>query len=230
MRRMVISLMLVFTLVANVFAADYSENYIFIHNLVDCLERLQSAARYSIEDAEYESLLPNLHKQISYFRDAKIFIKDWLDSKNMAIKATAAGMYVDISEIEDAAKSLINILSAPTLEDIPDISKHCSQIGFAWNKVFQSSGFALWVIAQPAKSKDPKGKIPFIISDKERQDLIKYLNKIFGRDFREYEQLLSQKDKGEISEFKLTIPVWSALHLRSLLTQETYEQAEREED
>jgi hypothetical protein len=226
MKNIVISLILVLTLVLNVFAAGYSKNYTFTYDLIDCLERLQLAARYSIEDVEYKSILPNLHRQISYLEDAKMFMKKWLKNRNRAIKATAMGMYVDISQIGDACKKLINILDRVTLEDVPEVTEYSTQIGDAWNKIFQTSGLAIWVIAKPAKSKSPKGKIPFIISDEERQELIKYLNKRFTRNFREYEKLLSQKNKGKISEFKLTIPVWSALHLRSLLTQETYEQAE----
>ena len=222
--------MLVFALLSNASAGGYSRNYRFIHDLIDCLHRLQSAALYSIEDVEYELILTNLHNQIPYFKEAKTFMKKWLKNRNRAVRATARGMYVDISEAEDAAVSLINILSKPgkeeDIEDIPDISKYASQQGDAWSKIFQTSGLALWVIAKPARSKKPKGKIPFIVSGEERQGLIKYLNKTFRKGFEKYDRLLSQRKKGLIDEFELTIPVWSALHLRSLLTTETYEKTE----
>ncbi|MBU3933881.1 MAG: hypothetical protein KKH11_04375 [Candidatus Omnitrophica bacterium] len=227
MKKAIISLVLVFALLSNVSAGDYSRNYRFVHDLIDCLHRLQSAALYSIEDVEYELILRNLHNQIPYFKEAKMFMKKWLKNRNRAIKATAGSMYVDISEAEDAAVSLINILSKPGREaDIPDISKYASQQGDAWSKIFQTSGLALWVIAKPARSKKPEGKIPFIISGEERQGLIKYLNKTFRNGFEKYDRLLSQRKKGLIDEFELAIPVWSALHLRSLLTTETYEETE----
>lgn len=225
MKNIVILLMLVCFFAVTVSAGEYSKNYTFVHNLISCLDRLELAAQHSIEDVEYESISPNLYKQICYLRDAKIFMKAGLKNRKKAIKATAMGMYVDISEIEGACKNLVNVLSEPTPENMPEISGYSSQIGAAWNKIFQTSSLALWVIAKPAKSKNPKGKIRFIISKKERQELLRYLNERFGKKFKEYDKLLSQKNKGVIDEFKLTIPVWSALHLRSLLTQETYEQA-----
>lgn len=227
MKNVIISLILVFALLSNVSADDYSRNYRFVHDLIDSLHRLESAALYSIEDVEYELILRNLYNQIPYFKEAKMFMKKWLKNRNRAIRATARAMYVDISEAEDAAVSLINILSKPRKEeDILDISKYASQQGDAWSKIFQTSGLALWVIAKPARSKKPKGKIPFIISGEERQGLIKYLNKTFRKGFEKYDRLLNQRKKGLIDEFELTIPIWSALHLRSSLTTETYEEAE----
>lgn len=222
MKRITITLILIFVLLSNVAAIDYSENYWFVRDLINCLYRLQLAVLYNIKGQEEEIVIKNLHNQLPHFKEGKMFIKKWLESKNEAIKATAMGMYVNISEIESAVKDLINILteSGP----IPDVSRYTAQEDYGWNKIFKTTSLALWVIMKPAESKEPQGKIPFIITDQERKSLIAHLGRMFGRQLEEYDRLKSRKKEGMVDEFELSVPVWSALQLRSLLTKQTYEE------
>ena len=49
---------------------------------------------------------------------------------------------------------------------------------------------------------------------------------MFSDELVEYQDLMNRKKGGLIEEFKLSAPVWSALHLRELLSKETYEEAQ----
>ncbi|UCB57046.1 MAG: hypothetical protein JSV30_00150 [Candidatus Omnitrophota bacterium] len=228
MKNKLISLFLAFSLLSasNAFAARNSENYRFMHDLINCLYRLELAARYSIEGVEYEKLLGNLNNQVPRLQKAKEFMKDWLESRDKAIRATARGIYADISNIETAAGKLIKTLNRPPREAYLSLfSKYAREQGEAWNNTLKTSSLAVWVIIEPAESDNPQGELPFIISDQERRSLIKYLDKLFGRSIKHYEELVRRREKGEISEIKMDIPVWAALNLHSLLKVDTYEEA-----
>ena len=41
------------------------------------------------------------------------------------------------------------------------------------------------------------------------------------------EELKMQQKRGEVKEFSLTSPVWSALYLKEVLTAETYEEVDK---
>ncbi|MBN3037995.1 MAG: hypothetical protein JW869_01100 [Candidatus Omnitrophica bacterium] len=225
MKTAILILMLAFIFSANACAQGPTENYDFVHDLTTCLFRLQLAALDTIEDAEDEVVLRNLYNQLPNLLQAKTYMKKWLENENNAIKATAMDMYIDISNIENGARGLIDKLKAPNPEEVSQIADHAKNMTDAWNRIFQSSGLAVWVIAEPADSEDPKGKIPFIISKEGRQELIKYIDKMFSDEFAEYQDLMNRKKGALIEEFKLSAPVWSALHLRELLSKETYEEA-----
>ncbi|MFH1045509.1 MAG: hypothetical protein V1727_00910 [Candidatus Omnitrophota bacterium] len=228
MKNLLIALLLFSLALAPASAERLSENYFFVRDLTDCLYRMQLASLDSIEKAQEAQVKQKLYNQLPNLLKAKTYMKQWLENKNSAIKATAMGMYVDISEIEQAVRNLIAMLEKPQQENIPLISSEAQKMSETWNDIYQTSGLALWAIIKPAASESPSGNVPFIISDEERQNLLKYINKIFADEFKAHEELEGQKRSGQIEDFTLSTPAWSALHLRDILTTQTYEEAKKQ--
>lgn len=228
MKKTIISLLIVFVLfLNNVSAAQYSDGYLFMRDFIDCLYKLRIATNYDIKDLDYTKISGILNNQISHLLEAKGLMEKWLEAKSSSIKMTALYAHTIIYGMQSTLDKIKNILANPIPTDKLDIQKYISQHSDYWNKVYEATGYAIWVIIKPTQSKEPNDKVIFIISDKERQSLTRYINTLFKKDIDEYGKLVEQKKKGKIKEFTLTIPVWCVLHLMSFLNVQTYGQIDK---
>ena len=96
-----------------------------------------------------------------------------------------------------------------------------------WNRITEATTFAMYVAIKPVNDAEQIGALPFLVKGEDRKALIKQIEKIFKSEFDEFQKLLERKKSGEIREFTLSIPTWSALYLKEVLVSETYEDIKR---
>lgn len=226
-KNIALSLLMVFILLSSGYAEKSSEEYLFTRDFINCLYSLRAAATYNTKATDYAAIIKNFRSQLPHLKVAKGFMEKWLKSENVSVQVAAWHTHSIISIIETLVSKTLDLLVKPSPGNTADIQRYVSQNVDHWNKIYETTGYVFKAMLKPAKYINPKEKIPFIISDKDRQRLVKYINKVFKEDSREYDKLVSQKKQGAIKEFSLTIPVWSVLHLRRLLTSETYADIEK---
>lgn len=214
---------------SNCLAADNSERYTFISNFVDCLAKLKMAANYPIEkDASYELILERFRSQLTYLKQAKQVTQNNLASREPAIQIAAWYIDTNVTLLKDAAEKIIDVLSkaldkeVSPKEKLTDVSPYILQYNESWNNIYGANSYLMQAIKRPFKTINPNAKIPFLITKKERQRLVGYINSVFKEEIKKYEKLLTQKKKGIVKDIKLSIPSWTAISLRSLLSAQTY--------
>lgn len=233
-------------------AEQDSDTYSFLHDYIDCLHTLSVAtiAQEAKADNEMEQLKNN-YSYLHYLGEAKLKIRHWIggydeliknpaqwvaDGKAVPEDATminnvAFPLYSALLGIENKVRESIDIYTGEKEGTLNDIIKNTSEGEILWGTFFKDSGNLLFIITKPRSPENTelKGNLPYLITKKERLALIKYLNKMLGDDFKEYNEMY---EKGLIQSgtFNPTMSTYSALHLKKLLSSDTYEEAQARDD
>ncbi|MDD3375154.1 MAG: hypothetical protein PHY73_05475 [Candidatus Omnitrophica bacterium] len=227
------------------------KTYQFLHDYIDCLHRLEVANMYAeMETSNILDQMKNINTYISYLNEAKEVLYPWagefVNMRKVAmdfdrifadsnrINMIAGPLYAGINYIQTLQEKNLKILDGSADGTTSDIVKNSSDMEVAWVQFYRDSANLIMVITQLRKddSEIPIGKIPHLISDEERYKLIGYLNKLFKDKFKEYNELAQKYKYGAISEeeFNPTIVTYCALHLKKLLSGETYEESKARDE
>ncbi len=247
MRRFSVFVVSLFLIVEVSSAQGGSENYRFLHDYIDSLQKLESALSVRLTDLSFPELLNNLSFQLKSLAEAKAFLKPWLGTfqgqelnpkvldqqmrENISqlnfLNLTALSLYQNISDLElDFSKTIASLKNGDQAQrDLLLKGKILKDLS-GWSKFFASSENLMWLVMNKPSIPAPQGQIPFVISPEERISLFSYLDQSFGYKFRIYEELSSQLRDGRIKESQMdvSIPVYCALYLRYLFAVETYEE------
>lgn len=100
----------------------------------------------------------------------------------------------------------------------------------AWEMILLAAGWSMPVIIEyPAKTDNPTGKIPFKISEKEKEMLIKRVNELFKVKLERYHNFLRlSKQSKETNSDDSTYIIVGVDKIKEYLATETYEEAKRE--
>jgi len=120
--------------------------------------------------------------------------------------------------------AILNGLSDKTMVDF---DQNMSDIDVAWRQFYKESGNLITIIVSldSNQSNASAGKIPYALSDPDRQQLINYVNWIFKNKFKGYNELSLQYQSGSLAKEDLMpgYPTYCALHFKKLLVSDTYE-------
>jgi hypothetical protein len=165
--------------------------------------------------------------------NAKNSIKNYLDDKNEIVKTISKGMTLGIDLLIDSNNKMIekirgmSNLDEKALRDVEyDFARIGAQNKEGWQAIGLSAAWIMAVFAEFGKTENPKGKIPFKISDKERQYLRTEIEKLFKDRLKRFENYRSlQKAGKEGDPNDQTWLIVTVDRIKQTLSVETYEEA-----
>jgi hypothetical protein len=165
--------------------------------------------------------------------NAKNSIKNYLDDKNEIVKTISKGMTLGIDLLIDSNNKMIekirgmSNLDEKALRDVEyDFARIGAQNKEGWQAIGLSAAWVMAVFAEFGKTENPKGKIPFKISDKERQYLRTEIEKLFKDRLKRFENYRSlQKAGKEGDPNDQTWLIVTVDRIKQTLSVETYEEA-----
>ncbi|MGH8563484.1 MAG: hypothetical protein ACREXW_05110 [Gammaproteobacteria bacterium] len=214
---------------------DSSKEFSVISDLVESLHLLDWGSSYEVaEGDDITTKLTKLMNQNGKYELAARSMEGYLQAKDKFILDVAEGIYVGALSLVDANAKLIDKIRKATNGD-PEgfkdmkytIAETNAQKKKAWEVILVSAGWSLPVIMEyPATTDNPTGKIPFKISDSEREDLVKRIDELFGEKLERYKKFhkLSKKGK-ETNPNDSTYIIAGIEIIRDNLSTETYEEA-----
>jgi len=242
MKKILILFFIIFSLYSNCWAEGNSENYNFVHDYIDCLHTLEIGVAYS--EIQTDNILEqkkNINSYLTYLGKAKEFIKPYLGpfsdmskmvqnledtmAESSQVNMIAYPLYTGIDVIQLKVSENLKLLDNISQENVNKIIKNSSDAEVMWGQFFKDSGNILFIITvlQPEDTV-LTGKIPRLISENERLNLLKYLERLFGDNFKEHNVKYKQ-GLIDSQQFSPTVMTYCALHLKKILISETYEDA-----
>lgn len=171
-------------------------------------------------------IMTQLFNDNSYLKEGNTTVEKYLNDDNEVIKLTAEGMIVGSKIVVEANNELVNFLR--------NIDRYNSgQIGeleyaIAKHNSAQKEGYKLIVISapqmtslmfEPAKTKNPTGKITYILSREDRMRLLDEIDRLFGEDLKKFRADVENKT----DDYNAIL--FSVDAIRNNLLPETYEEA-----
>lgn len=215
--------------------ADSSKNLSFIWNLLDALHSLNWGSSYEVmEGDDITQMLTKFMNQNSKYNVAAKLMKGYIDEKDEFISMVAKGIVkgtLSLVDANDKIISKIRKISNDDPEGFEDVEFTIAETNVqkkeAWEVILLAAGWSMPVIIEFPKNDNPTGKIPFKISEKEKEILIKRINKLFKEKLERYHNFLSLSKQGkETNPADSTYIIAGVDKIKQYLTTETYEQAE----
>jgi len=176
-------LFIICTIPSHIFAGvdKESKEYTFASDLLQTLHYCQWAmGYYPKETDDIPKMMTNTMTQNNKFELGKSFLKKYLndnDNEEM-IKTVAEGVTSGIDLLvvtNNIVLKRLRRISNMDKESLKDIDYELAQIASdrkqAWEALSTSATGVFYVLIEPAKSENPKGAIPYKITDEERKEV-----------------------------------------------------------
>lgn len=220
--------------------AETSKEFSSIWSLLDALHFLDWGSSYELSesDEEIHQMLTKLMNQNAKYKDAANSMKEYINEKDEYISLVAKGISGGALGLISANNKIIDKLRKLDNDDpegLKDIAYTIAETNVekkkAWEAILLSAGWSLPVIIEyPSKTEEPTGKIPFKISAKDREILIKRIDKLFAEKLKRYKNFLELSQQGkETNPQDSTYIIAGVDKIREYLVTETYEEAEARE-
>lgn len=239
MKQIALIFMIVFSVTATAVAQEHSESYNFIHDLIDCLKKLETGVSY-YNPLESDPVVErrNLESYVAYIRAAKEIAQPWLgpyaevqaegfdeeEAQKQASPINTIGYAVfnQLLEIEKNLSDNINLSGDDSIEAQTARKKNFWEIKNRWETLYQEIGKVFFLISDlNAKG---VGAIGRKLSDADHQQLLNYVNWIFKKQFEAY----NAQARGEVTsvsgQAKATFPTYCALQIKKFLIVDSYEE------
>lgn len=222
------------------FAEEHSsKGFSVIWSLVDALHSLDWGSSYELSDTdEVTEMLTKLMNQNDKYELASRNMEEYLGDGDEFVSTIAKGLYAGSLSLVEANNKIIDKLrkfSNMEPEGFKDIEYTIAETNTqkkkSWEMILISAGWSLPVIMEyPSKIENPTGKIPFKISEKERKELVRRINELFGEKLTKYKEFLSLSKQGkETNPNDSTYIIAGVEKIREYLITETYEEAKANE-
>ncbi|MCM8774543.1 MAG: hypothetical protein NC820_07425 [Candidatus Omnitrophica bacterium] len=179
------------------FAEVFSENYLFLNDLIYSLYQLKMVLKSKIDKTSSNE------ETMKYLDIAKNNLAKWSNSNNQDIRVSVLGISTLISEIKFYNEKINLIKDSQNKEE--EFKKILIQEELAWRKLYKIVNYTFDVIVK----KDIIGAE----RNKEHKKLLENLYNLFGDEFNNYDKLIENKD----TNIFFSIPVWLTLQLRWIL-------------
>lgn len=218
--------------------AENSKEFSVIWSLIDSLHSLDWGSSYELtENDEVSQMMTKLMNQNSKYELAATTMQEYVNDKDEYLSIVSKGIVAGALGLVDANNTVIDKLRKITnfeedgLKDVEyTIAKTNAQKKSSWEMIIISAGWALPIIMEPAKTENPTGKIPFKLSEKDRQLLVNRINELFGEKLKKYKNFLELSKQGkETDPNDSTYIIAGIERIRDNLTVETYEEAKKRE-
>ena len=219
--------------------AETSKEFSVIWSLVDSLHLLDWGSSYELTGTdELSQMMTKLMNQNSKYEDAARAMQEYVNDNNEYISAITKGIVGGGLSLVDANNKILGKLRKMSnlekegLQDVEyTIAETNAQKKKAWEAIILSAGWSLPIIEEyPAKVENPTGKIPFKLSEKERQLLVNRIDEMFAEKLRRYANFLELAKQGkETNPDDSTYIIAGVQRIRDMLTTETYEEAREKE-
>ncbi|OGK43423.1 hypothetical protein A2956_02445 [Candidatus Roizmanbacteria bacterium RIFCSPLOWO2_01_FULL_37_57] len=168
-------------------------------------------------------VMRNFLNQNQYLQDGINNIINYTKDPNEIIKLSSLGMVTGAQRIIATNNVTIQTLKSIEEEEFSQgdmnlaIATHLSEVKEGYKMIAISAPQIGYLIFEPAKSKNPSGKIPYKITKTERNKLIEEINRQFGEDL--HQDVLM----GKAGEDRNAI-LFAVSNIRDYLVPNTYEE------
>ncbi len=197
------------------------------------LDVLQALADYYVasvtiaeEDEDFTGIMTSLLNQNKYLESGKISIKKHLNSSSEVVQLTTQGMTLGADMVIKANNALVQFIRKTSPND-PNIAQefqyavatYLSNQKEGYKTISISSPQIGYLFFEPAKEKNPTGKIPYTITKEERERLLKEIERLFGDELRQYRRNI-ENNTGKYNSILFSVDA-----IYNNLAPETYEEA-----
>lgn len=213
-----------------------SKGYSFTFSVLSSLHFCNWAKAYALEltgNEDFFSLTTNFLAQKGKFQQAKAVIADYLTDEDREVNSVAKGMVGGIDLHIGAIDKRIEImknLGRGELQDMPNLEIRMAELSnaqrTAWETIAMSSGSVITILVEFPETPQTKGPIPFRITERERLDLLRQLDKYFADDLKKYQEHREARARGQEADPNTqNWIVFAVSHIRDQLSVRTYEEA-----
>lgn len=216
-----------------------SKEFSVIWSLVDSLHSLDWGSSYELtESDEVSQMMTKLMNQNSKYEFAATCMQKYINDKDEYISTVSTGIVGGVLGLVDANNKVIDKLRKMTnfeKEGFTDveytIAETNAQKKKSWEMITLAAGWSMPLIMEFAKNENPSGKIPFKLSEKERQLLVKRVDELFAEKLKRYKSFLKLSKQGkETDPNDSTYIIAGVERIKEYLTTETYEEAKAREE
>lgn len=175
--------------------------------------------------------------QNNKFQQGYVAIQDYFDDPDKNVSAVAKGMGSGImSHIEANKKGIEKLKQLSNLDPTAfknfdyEMAERASSQKQAWEILSTAATYVAYVLVDRAAVSTPTGPIPFKITENERLELLRYLDKLFADDLVRYYQYREDVAKGlKGNPDDQSWLIFAVDHIRGYLSARTFEEAERQD-
>lgn len=218
---------------------ESSKEFSVIWSLVDALHSLDWGSSYELtETDEMSQMMTKLMNQNSKYELSANSMEKYIKDNDEYISTISEGIVTGALGLVDANNKIIDKLRKMTnfeeegLKDVEyTIAETNAQKKKCWESILLSAGWSMPIIMKFSETDNPTGKIPFKISEKERQMLVQRIDEMFSEDLKRYKNFLELSKQGkETDPADSTYIISGVERIRDYLTTETYEEAKAREE
>jgi hypothetical protein len=213
-----------------------SKEYTFAYNLLQTLHYCEWAMDYYPKESDdIPKMMTNTMTQNNKFGFGKSFLEKYLNDNDTTIKTVAKGVTSGIDLLVLSNNNFLKRLRKITnmdKESLKDIYYESAQIASdrkqAWEVLFMSATGVFYVLTEPAKSENPKGAIPYKITNEERKSLLKEIDRLFGDALKKYYKYREARNKGlQGNPDDQTYVIFAIDNIKKNISFKTYEEASK---
>lgn len=215
-----------------------SKAFSFTFDLLTSLHFCGWARSYALEMPEdVTELMTNLMIQNNKFQQGLVAIQDYFDDPDEQVSRVAKGVGLGIvAHIEANKKGIEKLKQLSNLDPTAfknfkyEMAERASSQKQAWELLSTAATYVAYVLVDRTEVSTPKGPIPFKITENERLELLRYLDKLFGDDlvrYYKYREVVGRGLKGNPDDQNWLI--LAVDHIRGDLSARTFEEAARQE-
>ena len=206
-----------------------SKSFSFVYDLLDSMHSLYWGSTYEVLGSDNDAqALTKLINQTNKYKEAAHIMEKYTREKNDYMSTAAKGFVsaalslVDINDmfVDDIKRTAVSGNKETALA----IAERNIQKKKAWEMTDLAATWSMPIVMKyPVKAKNPKGKIPFRISDKEKKMLTSRIDELFGEKLKHYAELAKQGKAGDAGGSVYILE--GVRRIREYLIVKTYEEA-----
>ena len=190
-------------------------------DVLQALDNYYVATQDEITDnSEIVDIMTTLLNANKYLESGNVYMKKHLNDTNEVVQLVAKGMTTGAKKVIQANNEFIDFMrSGELLDSDYAAAKYSSDQKEGYKLIATSAPWITTLIFEPAKSENPSGKIPYAISDANREILLKEIDRLFGGDLKKYRADVKAKTG------KYNAILFSVDEIYNRIAPETYEEA-----